>query len=339
MSGEYLLNFQQDRERHLPLPLPRECSVSVNCFESTQIQQAIVSFFKEAFYALALTGMDLSALDGVTLALDARRAACGLQKLPDGVIPLEMNERPETMELARTVAVKRGSEFKFHIVLRAGVGLLVLSSKLKEQTLACGCVAHEAAHVQHEGLLYRKFPGLYGRKLDCGDRSRQTFIKALDVWSEYAACRSSAEFRPEAIQDFDKAFCQALTSGRAASQKWIEYYRESGKAYDSFREIQQVFGDVFISAGYLLGHLHGIELCGIDEAPATRQVVQNDPPLGKLLTKLERVLHKLWLSEFAWESLEVFAPVYDLLCELMALHGMAFARDGEEWRIVMSDDL
>ena len=89
-----------------------------------------------------------------------------------------------------------------------------------------------------------------------------------------------------------------------------------------------------------IGEVYNLaNLCGIGEAPATWQVVLNDPPLGKLLTRLERVLHELWLSEFAWESLEVFSPVYDLLCELMALHGMAFTRNGGEWRIVMSDDL
>ena len=43
-------------------------------------------------------------------------------------------------------------------------------------------------------------------------------------------------------------------------------------------------------------------------------------------------------SEFGWSSIEVFVPIYDLLCELMALHGMAFARHGNEWRIVMSDE-
>jgi hypothetical protein len=46
--------------------------------------------------------------------------------------------------------------------------------------------------------------------LDCGDRSRQSFIKALDVWSEYAACRSAAEFRPDSLEDFDEAFCIAI---------------------------------------------------------------------------------------------------------------------------------
>ena len=274
----------------------------------------------------------------MTVSLDARRAACELQNLPEGVVPLEMNDQPQTMELARTVAVKRGNEFKFHIVLRAGLGLMILSPEPREQTLACGCIAHEAAHVEHEGHLYRMFPQLYGRTLDCGSRSRQTFIKALDVWSEYAACRSSAGFRPEALEDFDNAFCQAYKQSELASQRWVKHYQDGGRAYDSFREIQQAFGDSFICAGYLFGHLHGLELHGLNQTKSTQKLLASDLEVAELLAKLERVLHELWLSEFEWNTIDVFAPMYDLLCEMMALYGMAFAFHGEEWRIVISDE-
>jgi hypothetical protein len=336
MTGVYVLDFRQNPEG--TLLLPNQCGVSVACYDSKEVQQAIVLSIEESLYALALSGMDLRALDGVTVALDARKRACDLQSLPDGAVPLEMSDQPETTELARTVAVKRGDEFRFHIVMRAGLGLMTLSSKPEEQALACGCIAHEAAHVEHEGHLYKTFPESYGRTLDCGDRSRHTFIKALDVWSEYAACRSSAQFRPEAIEDFDRAFCLALEESRSSSQKWIENYRDGGDAVAAFREIQQVFGDTFICAGYLLGHLHGLELRGFDEAPAARQLLFDDSLVADLIARLERVLHELWLTEFAWQSLEVFAPIYDLLCEMMALHGMAFARHGDEWRIIMSEE-
>ena len=336
MSGNYSLEFQGNEEG--TLFLPHRCEVWINCYDSTELQQSIASSIEQSLYALALSGMDLRSLDGVTIALDARKAACELQSLPAGAVPLEMSDQPETMELARTVAVRRGEEFKFHIVLRAGVGLMILSPKLDEQSLACGCIAHEAAHVEHEGHLYKTVPDVYGRTLDCGDRSRQSFIKALDVWSEYAACRSSAQFRPEALADFDRAFCIALEESCSGSQRWIEDYRDGGKATDTFREIQQAFGDTFICAGYLLGHLHGLEL---PEAPATsgaRQVLLEKPAIGELISRLGRVLHELWLTEFGWHSIDVFAPIYDLLCEMMALHGMAFSRHGDEWRIVMSDE-
>jgi hypothetical protein len=37
----------------------------------------------------------------------------------------------------------------------------------------------------------------------------------------------------------------------------------------------------------------------------------------------------------AWESIEVFSPIYEVICETMALHGLTFARHKDEWRIVM----
>ena len=336
MGGNYFLDFHQNEEGRLLLP--PKCCVSITCYDSSELRDAIAASIEQSLYALALSGVDLRALDGVTVASDARKAACELQSLPDGAVPLEMTDQPETMELARTVAVRRGDEFRFHIVLRAGLGLMTLSAKPEEHALACGCLAHEAAHVEHEGHLYRTFPDVYGQTLDCGDRSRQSFIKALDVWSEYAACRSSAQFRAEATEDFDRAFCVALRDSKSASRKWIENFRDGGNAAETFREIQQAFGDTFICAGYLLGHLHGLEMHGAQEAPGARQLLAENPSIAELIARLERVLKELWLSEFGWDSLEVFAPIYDLLCEMMALHGMAFARHGDEWRIVMSDE-
>lgn len=336
MSRDYFLNFHHHDEGRLLLP--NNCSLSISCYESAELREMVRASIQESLYALALSGMDLRALDGVTVALDARKAACELQSLPAGAVPLEMSEQTDTTELARTVAVKRGDEFRFHIVLRSGLGLMTLSARAHEQALACGCIAHEAAHVEHEGHLYRTFPEVYGRTLDCGDRSRQTFIKALDVWSEYAACRSSAEYRPEALGDFERAFCVALNGSRSASRRWIESFRDGGRATDAFREIQQVFGDAFICAGYMLGHLHGLELHEPQEGSAARQLLSKNPSVAAVIGRLGRVLHDLWLSEFAWDFIEVFAPIYDLICEMMALYGMAFARRGDEWRIVMSDE-
>ena len=145
-------------------------------------------------------------------------------------------------------------------------------------------------------------------------------------------------FRPEALEDFDKAFCLALEESRSTSQRWIESFRDGGKAIDTFREIQQAFGDTFICAGYLLGHLHGLELHDAQDAPKAKQLLSANAPVAELIDRLGRALHELWMSEFAWRSLEVFTPIYDLLCEMMALHGMAFARHDGEWRIVMSDE-
>jgi hypothetical protein len=330
------LRFRSDKEGRLILP--EHCGIVASCYETEEVRQAVSAAMEQILYALALVGMDLRALDGITLSRDCRADATALQRMPKGQIPLEMSDQPDTMEMARTVAVWREKELRFHIVLRAGVGLMALSPEKDLQALAHACIAHEAAHVDHEGHLYRTFPGVYGCPLECGDRSRQTFLKALDVWSEYAACRSSAMFRPEAVEEFERIFSSALEESLAASAAQIAAFRHNRNAKDVFVEIQQLFGDVFIHAGYFLGHLDGLELTLEDDAPRVSELFQKHPQIHPLIVRLRRVLHELWLGEYAWQSIVIFTPIYDLICEMMALHGLAFARHEDEWLIVMCED-
>ena len=330
------LRFYPDKEGRLMLP--ERCGIAASCYETEDTRQAVSAAMEQILYALALVGMDLRALDGITLSRDCRADATALQRMPEEQIPLEMSDQPGTMEMARTVAVWRERELRFHIVLRAGVGLMALSPEKDLQAQAHACIAHEAALVEHEGHLYRTFPDAYGCPLECGDRSRQTFLKAIGVWSEYAACRSSATFRPEAVKEFEGIFCRALEENLAASTAQITAFRRDRNAKDVFVGIQQLFGDVFIHAGYFLGHLDGLELTLEDDAPCASVLFQKHPQIHPLIVRLRRVLHELWLSEYAWQSIEIFTPIYDLIREMMALHGLAFARHEDEWRIVMCED-
>jgi hypothetical protein len=330
------LRFNSDGEGRLALP-PR-CTLDVSCFEESEVQEAISIAIEETLYVVAFAGIELQALDGVTVAPDCRAAACALQNLPEGQVPLEMNPQPEVMEMARTAAVRREGDLRFHIVLRPGLALMTLSPEAEMQRLAEACIAHEAAHVQHESHIYRMFPESYGKPLECGNRSRQTFLKAMDVWSEYAACRSSANFRPEALEDFEDILCRAIEDSPAAAMAQIRAHREGRGAGEVFREIQQIFGDVFICAGYLLGHAHGLEQHLKDHTPRLGELLQKHPTIEDIMTRLERILHEMWLKEFVWPSIEVFAPIYDLICDLMSQSGLVFVRHKDEWRVVMYED-
>jgi hypothetical protein len=336
MSVVRELNFLPKGEGRLPLP--ERCSLDVSCFEEPEVREALAIAIEETLYAVALAGIELHALDGVTVAPDCRAAACALQNLPEGEVPLEMNPQPEVMEMARTAAVRRDGDLRFHIVLRPGLGLMTLSPEPEMQRLALACIAHEAAHVEHESHLYRMFPDSYGKPLECGNRSRQTFLKAMDTWSEYAACRSSATFRPEAMEEFESILCRAIEASSASALEQIRAHRDGKRAYDVFREIQQIFGDVFICAGYLLGHAHGLEQHLKDHTPRLGELFQKHPAIEDLMTRLERILHELWLKEFVWPSIEVFAPIYDLICDLMSQSGLVFVRHEDEWRVVMYED-
>jgi len=332
--SELTFNLNRDEE----LLLPDRCRLALTCFEAPEIREATGAALEQILYELARLGMDLRALDGITIAHDCETAATALQSIPEGLVPLERTDPPDTMEMGRTVPVRRNEELRFHIVLRAGLGLMLLSPEHSLQEAAYACLAHEAAHVQHEANLYRTFPDVYTCLLECGSRSRQTFLKALDVWSEYAACRSAALFREAALEDFEGQLCRALETCSSACLDRIAAFRNDGNAPLVFREVQQLFGDVFICAGYFLGHLDGLGLKVEDRAPRLAAHLQKVPDVEALIVRLRRVLHELWLTEYAWRSVEVFLPIYNLICSMMTLHGLAFARHGDEWRMVLCED-
>jgi len=68
------------------------------------------------------------------------------------------------------------------------------------------------------------------------------------------------------------------------------------------------------------------------------EVFRKNPAIENLMTKLERILHELWLQEYVWPSIEVFASIYDLICDMMSQYGLVFTKHEEEWRIVMYED-
>ena len=140
------------------------------------------------------------------------------------------------------------------------------------------------------------------------------------------------------MEEFEGILCRAIEDSFTAAQEQIKAHREGRGASDVFRELQQIFGDVFICAGYLLGHVHGLERNLKDRPTRLDEVFQKNPPVHDLITRLERILHELWLQEFVWESIEVFAPIYDVICEMMAQCGLVFARHEEEWRVVMYEE-
>jgi hypothetical protein len=64
------LLFQRDGE--LQSLLPAKCSIIVSCYEQREIQQLVATTMQAIFESLARTGMDLRALDGITLTPDWR---------------------------------------------------------------------------------------------------------------------------------------------------------------------------------------------------------------------------------------------------------------------------
>jgi len=308
--------------------------VSAVAPESPAQAEIIAQTIAGIMHVLAESGSDLRSLDGITLATDCKQTAAEIQQLRAGEIPLERAELPESLDLGRTVPVWRDDELRFHIVLRASLGVMAISGKKKDYELAVASLAHEAAHVEHEGHLYRQLPQLRARSRECSNCSRAAFIKALDTWSEYSASRSAAIFRPSTLDDLDSVFAKLLRRSAPACRAIMANCRKHGITPQAFLDLQQLFGDLFIGAGYLLGHLHGLEWNLDEHAPRAAALLRKLPEMQDVMARLGKALHLLWLTEYAWDSIEVFAPVYDLLLETMELYGLSFHKNNNEEYIV-----
>ena len=141
-------------------------------------------------------------------------------------------------------------------------------------------------------------------------------------------------FRPEAAEEFEKVFCRALEKSFSAGRQKIEAYRTDGNALRVFVDVQQLFGDVFICAGYFLGHLDGLGLDMQRHAPQACALLEKHPEIADLFCRLRQTLRELWLTEYGWRSTEVLSPIYDIICAMMALHGFTLTRTQKEWRII-----
>jgi len=301
------------------LALPDQWSIATpelgNAGESGAIAETIDTLLR----LLASHGNDLRSLDGVTLAVDCQAVAAKLQKWPDDKGPLYRAETAHAIEMGRTVAVWRGTELRFHIVLQAAVGLLMLSEEQEDQKLALACLAHETAHVEHEGNLFRSCPHVYGQPLNCGERSSDLFLTVMDTWSEYAACRSSAFFRPESAREFDALFHKSIQE--AVSDADLSSVPPSGSEEIVNRKDrkQRMMGGLFICAGYLFGHFDGLPFHPERKYLRAMEDLQGHAAIHSIFVRVHKALENLWQTESTWTSLDVFFPLYSLLEELIAI--------------------
>ncbi len=301
--------------------LPARCSVDVSCLHE-EVQGAVLVAIEENLRATALAGIDLTGLDGVTVAVDCHAAARALQNLPRNDALWEIHSSREVMEMARIAAVRRDGDVRFHIVVRPGLVLMAIAAEKQLQRVAQACIAHEGAHVEHETELFRMFPECYEELRGCGDRSAAIFIRAMDIWSEYAACRSSAMFRPEAGEEFEGIFCEAVVQKSSAGVAELKEREQRGGGPTVLPKRDQVVEDMFVYAGYLLGHTHGADHNLKERTSRLEEVFRTIPNVEPLIDRLECVLSQLWIQRSVWSSIEVFAPIYDLILERKSQLGL-----------------
>ncbi|WP_440980782.1 hypothetical protein [Shinella sumterensis] len=272
---------------------------------------------REMLFILQEVGeyIDISTLDGVTIAIDYDEA---LRDLDRGVEDLPPETRTNDEALAgvgKCVVVMRDEVVKTHIVFAAGpICPIVIEEAERDDNdfrTAIAIIAHECAHVEENAYREDHFPGVHFQR-PSGQFIRdhqQHFAEAW--WGEYAVCRMSAGFAVQEEARFRDNLALRLTDCRLKVRDAIRSYRRHGDVVRVFNEVGGIILEPLRIASYLIGHLDGV-----NETDTLREIAPevptDDEAIITAIDQLAEQLRRLWDTRGDWES-------YDALVDLGAL--------------------
>ncbi|WKL23433.1 hypothetical protein QYR00_23155 (plasmid) [Agrobacterium tumefaciens] len=281
---------------------------------------------QQMFHILREVGeyIDISALDGVTVAVDYDEALRDLDRGVEGLAPLSRTNDEGLAGVGKSIVVMRGDAVKTHIVLSAGpVCPIVLEEADRDEEdfrTAIAIIAHECAHVEENAFREDQFPGIHFRP-PTGHFIRdheQHFAEAC--WGEYAVCRLSAGFAVNEEARFRDNLAVRLKDCRGRARDGIRSYRLHGDVVRVFQEVGIVILEPLRIASYLFGHLDGMNesdnLCEV--AP---ELPTEDQAFVRAIGRLVEQLRGLWDTRGDW-------PSYDALIDVGAVGFRLFEEFG-----------
>lgn len=211
------------------------------------------------------------------------------------------------------IPVVRDGKVAMHLVLNATIMAPLLDEENEHFILARSILAHECAHIHDLAEKQRAFPSellQYVSSERFGTRDFQVQQIAFACWSEYAACRLSADWTPEnEISILEHNLRSVLEGIDERIKQHHHEYTEPGHLLRLFNAIFLEVGNLAKYTSYLLGQLDGIEQDYETAATATFALIQATPFFVPLFAELKSTLQTMWDNYEEWPSYEVFGPL------------------------------
>jgi hypothetical protein len=169
---------------------------------------------------------------------------------------------PTTEEFASGVAmvvhVKRGDQFKTQMVVAIGLAASALFAEDKAtRTMSTATLFHEMAHVHDFGMQCRMMPKFMFVRLP-NTLDAWLYVATNSIWSEYFATYVAAWLDENVLQAYAETFIKALEAFPHTVRAEIIAYRTHADIDRLLGVVSDRFGALFKFAGYIVGHLEGI---------------------------------------------------------------------------------
>ena len=275
--------------------------VSIKGFADPEIAQAMGYAMGDLVGELGRY-IDVSTLDGITVAVDYDVALRELDRGIEDLRPLERTNDEGLVGVAKAALVRRGDEVKTHMVFDAGyVCCLALEDQDPEAVrLAIALVAHECAHVEEHAVRNRQFPGTLLNKRVEGYVPAYLQQFSESFWCEYAACRLAARFGRDQTESYRECMAARLAPARDAAREAIKAYRMHGHTERVFQEVGYAVLEPLRMASYLFGHLDGLADGELPDVAA--ELPTDDEVFVSGIIALVSQLRSLWDRRDRWDT-------------------------------------
>ncbi|WP_267395562.1 MULTISPECIES: hypothetical protein [unclassified Sphingomonas] len=313
---------------HLPqTTMPPSTTVQVVGFDNEEGANALGEAVL-AVVSLAGSFIDLSSLDGVTVAIDYDGALAELDRGLPGLRPLTRSNTEEMQGVAMSPAVMRDGEVRTHIVLNAQMVAPSVAEQYgcdsTDKPMSVGIIAHECAHVQITAEKERLVPDArFGNVIE-GYEHAVMFQIAEVLWDEYAACRLSGMFARQQNEAHASTVMATVVVARDRSDDAIRRYRTHGNVDLLIVEAGPPLCAPVKAAAYLLG---GMDADGLDWSnfKAVRNALEQ-AGYADLIDNLYAELRRLWQTRSEWSpTLDVFSGLEAIAHEVFASGGLFFS--------------
>ncbi|MDG4608774.1 MAG: hypothetical protein P9C48_06545 [Defluviicoccus sp.] len=311
-----------------PPTAPENIPVSALGFEDTETATHFSYVLADVVRAVSRY-IDLSRLDGITIAYDYDAALAALDRGYEGIRPLTRTNDDTAVGVAMAPAVLRSSVVKGHLIFYAPAVLPIEDKSHEHFNQALYLIAHECAHIEDLKRRDDRFSGTILQQ-QVHDYEEALFASIVAVlWEEYAACRTSAIFGDGQGSAYEECLIGALSAARDEAYAAIRAYRLHGDIRRVLEEAGRPLCEPLRFAAYLLGHLDGRqEDWGV--VPQARDRLA-ECEYASYVDRLATALRELWATRDSWESLDVFTPLKEIAHEVLAEGGMTITHlpDGQ----------
>lgn len=264
--------------------------------------------------------LNLSTLDGVTVAIDYDQALSDLDRGYETTHRLTAT-KSHVVGIAMTPSVIREGNLKSHIVLNAAFMVPLLDElDLEAHNQAVHILAHECAHVDVTQAYDRRFPNVLLRQAlgSTLDQCRWQVIFA--VWDEYAVTSMTGAVGANQTDAYEETFLNDLATFDDRVNDLIRAYRLHGNIDQVLREVYGTCGNLLKFAAYHLGNLRSFDR---DWRSCERtSAVLEGQWFALYLERLSECCQEIQRGYGAWESQDCFLVITNIAEALIERAGL-----------------